>query len=152
MLAFSNAEQLHLVLQSVLLGAGIGLFYDVLRAFRRQFAFGCVVTAVCDALFWLVLLGALFEFNLLFAPGQNRYFILAGAAGGAAMYFGLLSALALAVLESILGALVWALRLPGRAARALRRFAQAVGLRDKCRFFVKKFAKPSSIFGRKGIK
>lgn len=152
MQAFSNAEQLHLALQSLLLGAGLGLFYDVLRAVRRQFSFGRAATAACDTLFWLVLLGALFEFNLLFAPGQSRYFILAGAAGGAALYFGLLSPAALAVFGRALGALVWALRLPGRAARTLRRLAQAVGLREKCGFFVKKFAKPSSIFGRKGIK
>ena len=33
--AFTNAEQLRLLLQSLLLGVGIGLFYDVLRALRR---------------------------------------------------------------------------------------------------------------------
>ena len=84
---FSNQEQLRLFLQSILLGVGLGAVYDLLRAPRRVFRFGWAATAVCDALFWLVLLAALFEFNLLFAAGQNRYFVLAGAAGGAVLYF-----------------------------------------------------------------
>ena len=51
--AFTNAEQLRLLLQSLLLGVGIGLFYDVLRALRWHFACGRAATAVYDALFWL---------------------------------------------------------------------------------------------------
>ena len=61
---------------------------------------------MCDALFWLVLLAALFEFNLLFAMGQSRYFVLAGAAGGAVLYFQLISAAVLAVLEGVLRGIV----------------------------------------------
>lgn len=149
---FSNQEQLRLFLQSILLGVGIGVVYDLLRAPRRVFGFGWAATAVCDALFWLVLLAALFEFNLLFAMGQSRYFVLAGVAGGAALYFQLISAVVLAVLEGVLQGivrLIAGLCWLGRSIRQRWRQSPLVG---KIRFFAKKFAKPSSIFRGKGIK
>ena len=55
---FSNQEQLRLLLQSLLLGAGAGLLYDALRALRRQTGCGRAMTAVLDAVFWLVLSAA----------------------------------------------------------------------------------------------
>lgn len=145
---FSNQEQLRLFLQSILLGAGIGAVYDLLRAPRRVFGFGWAATAVCDALFWLVLLAALFEFNLLFAAGQSRYFVLAGAAGGAALYFRLLSGVVLAVLEGVLRGIVRFVDCICRLCRYVRQ-SPVIG---RIRFFAKKFAKPSSIFRGKGIK
>lgn len=149
---FSNQEQLRLFLQSILLGVGVGLLYDWLRAPRRVFGFGWVATAVCDACFWLVFLAALFEFNLLLATGQNRYFILAGAAGGAVLYFCLLSGAVLAVLEGILRCLWRCLRLVCLACRRVWEFLRCGAIAVKTRFFAKKFAKPSSIFRGKGIK
>lgn len=150
--SFSNAQQVHLLLQSLLLGVGFGLLYDMLRALRWQGRFGCAATAVCDALFWLALLAALFEFNLLFAAGQNRAFALAGTAGGMLLYFGLLSACALPLLCGFWGRLARAARLAGRWGRTARRRVRAAGLPEKCAGFAKKFVKPSSIFSRKGIK
>lgn len=150
--AFSNTQQVHLLLQSLLFGAGVGLLYDVLRALRRQGNFGWTATAVCDAGFWLVLLTALFEFNLLFAAGQSRFFVLAGIAGGMLLYFSLISPCALPLFMAGWRVLAYAARLPGRIWRALQQYAQALGLADKCGSFAKKFVKPSSIFGRKGIK
>ena len=104
MMGFTNAEQLRLLLQSVLLGVGVGLLYDALRALRRHFACGRAATAVYDAVFWLVVAAALFEFGIVFAIGQNRFFALAGVAGGMVMYFMLLSDAVLAVLGGALGA------------------------------------------------
>ena len=150
--SFSNGQQVQLLLQSLLLGVGFGLWYDVLRALRRLRAPGCAATAVCDALFWLALLAALFEFNLLFAAGQTRAFALAGTAGGALLYFGLLSACALPWFMLGWRMLLRAAGLPARLAQAARQRARAAGLAEKCSRFAKKFAKPSSIFGRKGIK
>lgn len=149
---FSNQEQLRLFLQSILLGVGMGAVYDLLRAPRRVFRFGWAATAACDALFWLVLLAALFEFNLLFAAGQNRYFVLAGAAGGAVLYFQLLSGVVLAVLEGILEGIVrLAAGLCWLGCTIRQRWRQST-LVARFRFFAKKFAKPSSIFRGKGIK
>ena len=84
---FSNQEQLRLLLQSLLLGAGAGLLYDALRALRRQSGCGRATTAALDAVFWLVLSAACFRFGLVFAPGQARFFVLAGAVCGAGLYF-----------------------------------------------------------------
>ena len=149
---FSNQEQLRLFLQSILLGVGLGVVYDLLRAPRRVFGFGWAATAVCDMLFWLVLLAALFEFNLLFAAGQNRYFVLAGAAGGAVLYFRLLSGVVLAVLEGVLRGLVRFAACLGWLGRTIRQRWRQSPLVGRIRFFAKKFAKPSSIFRGKGIK
>lgn len=149
---FSNQEQLRLFLQSVLLGAGIGVVYDLLRAPRRLFGFGWAATAVCDLAFWLVLLAALFEFNLLLAAGQDRYFVLAGAAGGAAVYFGLLSGLVLAVLEGMLRGIAQGVVLLYRVGQSMAQRLRQCALAGRIAFFAKKFAKPSSIFRGKGIK
>lgn len=149
---FSNQEQLRLFLQSVLLGAGLAVVYDLLRAPRRVFGFGWAATAVCDAFFWLVLLLALFEFNLLFGTGQNRYFVLAGAAGGAILYFQLLSGVVLTVLEGVLHGIVRFVAGFCWLGRTIRQRWQQSPLVGKIRFFAKKFEKPSSIFRGKGIK
>ena len=79
--------QLVLIAQSLLLGAAAGLLYDVMRVVRCKAFAGRGLTALCDGLFWLMLLAGLFEFGLVFAIGQGRYYVLAGAAGGMALYF-----------------------------------------------------------------
>ena len=79
--------QFLLGLQSILLGASLGLFYDILRAFRVYFSAGRLATALYDIVFWLVLLAAFFEFSLVFAMGQSRWYVLAGACVGAGIYF-----------------------------------------------------------------
>ena len=152
MMGFTNAEQLRLLLQSVPLGVGVGLLYDALRALRRHFACGRAATAVYDAVFWLVVAAALFEFGIVFAIGQNRFFALAGVAGGMVMYFMLLSDAVLAVLGGALGA---AARIWGAGARAVRWGCGVVGrtgIPEKFRSFEKKIRKASSLFRRKGIK
>lgn len=149
---FTNQEQVRLLLQSLLLGVGIGLVYDVLRALRRHFACGRAATAAYDTVFWLVTAAALFEFGIVFAIGQTRFFALAGAVCGACVYFALLSDAVLAVLG---GLLVLAARLWGAAASAARRIyslAERLGPSEKFRAFAKKIQKSSSIFRRKGIK
>ncbi|MDY3617901.1 spore cortex biosynthesis protein YabQ [Agathobaculum sp.] len=145
-------EQALTVLQSVLLGVGIGFYYDVLRAFRRHVRAGAALTALCDALFWLGLLAALFEFSLVFAPGQNRYYVLAGAAVGGLLYFALPSELVLGLLSLVLDALSFVRKKIVQAARWVRALAVRLEIRKKIRGFVKKFEKSSSIFRKKGIK
>ena len=136
--AFTNAEQLRLLLQSLLLGVGIGLFYDVLRALRRHFACGRAATAVYDALFWLATAAALFEFGIVFAAGQDRWFVIGGAV--------------LAVLGGLLGLAARGWNTAAAAAQWVRRAAERSGLPDKFRSSAKKIANSSSIFRRKGIK
>lgn len=83
----SIAVQTVVFLKAVLLGAALGIIYDLLRAVRREIRAGTGVTAVCDSLFWVVALAALFVFVLTAAAGEGRGYILLGAAIGAALYF-----------------------------------------------------------------
>ena len=149
---FSNQEQLRLLLQSLLLGAGAGLLYDALRALRRQTGCGCAMTAVLDAVFWLVLSAAVFRFGLVFAPGQARFFVLAGAFCGAGLYFTALSGAVLAVFAAVLSAAARALRAAAAAAQGVQNALRRAGLTEKIIFLTKKFGKSSSLFRRKGIK
>ena len=67
---FTNSQQVTLVLQSLLLGVGIGAVYDMLRALRLHFRCGWAGAALLDTLFWAIVLAALFEFGLIAAAGQ----------------------------------------------------------------------------------
>jgi len=49
---FTNSQQVTLVLQSLLLGVGIGAVYDMLRALRLHFRCGWAGVALLDTLFW----------------------------------------------------------------------------------------------------
>lgn len=149
---FTNQEQLRLLMQSVLLGVGTGLLYDVLRGLRRHFACGRGATAALDMVFWLVLAAGLFEFGLVFAAGQPRFFVLAGAAGGLAIYFPLLSDVVLLALAAVLraGARAWAAGT--KAAQCVQNVLHYMGISNKIRQFAKKIQISSSIFRRKGIK
>ena len=73
---FTNSQQVTLVLQSLLLGVGIGAVYDMLRALRLHFRCGWAGAALFDTMFWAIVLAALFEFGLIAAAGQPRGFVL----------------------------------------------------------------------------
>lgn len=152
MTAFTNQEQITLVLQSLLLGVGIGAVYDVLRAVRLAAHCGTGGTALFDALFWLIVLGGLFEFGLLAAAGQPRSFVVVSAAGGASLYFAALSGEVRAVLDR----LTQGAAAVHRRGQELRRHCQTVA-RQRCKpekilFWAKKFKKASFLFRGKGIK
>lgn len=138
--------------QSILLGAGIGAFYDVLRALRRQFHAGRGLTALYDAVFWAGVLFALFEYGITLAAGQGRYFVLAGAAAGMGIYFALLSAPALSAASLLFSAVAFVGDKAMRAAQLVKRLAEKLGLAKKIRECAKKFDKTSSIFRGKGLK
>ncbi len=98
--------QFVLVVQSVLLGVMLAIFYDVLRALRICFAAKGWQVALYDVFFWIVLLAALFEFNLVFATAQSRYYVIAGAVGGMLLYFGAFSGLIQPRLQMCLNAVI----------------------------------------------
>lgn len=99
---FTNSQQVTLVLQSLLLGVGIGAVYDVLRALRLHFRCGWAGVALLDTLFWAIVLAALFEFGLIAAAGQPRGFVLLTAAGGVELYLVALSETMLEVFMRLL--------------------------------------------------
>lgn len=81
-------DQLRAFLLAILLGAAIGVLYDLLRAVRlRQPR----LTAVLDLVCCLAAGGSLFLFTLRQAGGQLRGFVLLGALGGCLLFFGTVS-------------------------------------------------------------
>lgn len=109
---FTNSQQVTLVLQSLLLGVGIGAVYDMLRALRLHFRCGWAGAALLDTLFWAIVLAALFEFGLIAAAGQPRGFVLLTAAGGMGLYFAALS-------ETVLEAIMRLLQVLAKLRRAV---------------------------------
>lgn len=99
----SLALQTVVFLKAVLLGAALGLSYDVLRALRRTLRAGVGATALCDSLFWLLAVCALFVFVLTAAQGEGRGYILLGGAFGGSLYFLTCSPPVLAVLSAVVG-------------------------------------------------
>lgn len=85
-------EQLATFLRAILLGASLGLVYDLLRVLRRLG--GRIWGGILDALYCVAASASLFFF-VMAGDGELRLFILAGAAGGAVLYFCLLSPLLL---------------------------------------------------------
>ena len=143
---FSNQEQLRLLLQSLLLGVGTGLLYDILRALRRHFSCGCAATAVLDRVFWAILSAGVFEFGIVFAAGQPRLFILSGAACGIALYLVMLSEAVLAVLGAVLRAAAYAWQTCRTLIQHAQNVLQLIGIPEKIRHFAKKFKLPLPFF------
>lgn len=130
--------QLLLLLESFLLGASAGLLYDFFRAIRWYYRFGIFMTALCDLLFWLALLAALFEFGIARAAGQNRFYLLAGTIGGSVFYNLTVSVLVRAILRYFLSGLT-AIRkgICSTAVRAKERIQKAA-IPEKMQTFLKK--------------
>ncbi len=82
------SEQLLMFLRSILLGSTLGLVYDLLRALRRLG--GKLWGGVLDALFCLLAVSSLFFFAMA-GDGELRIFVVAGALGGAVLFFCLFS-------------------------------------------------------------
>ncbi|MGI6181927.1 MAG: spore cortex biosynthesis protein YabQ [Agathobaculum sp.] len=144
--------QFALVLQSVLLGAGLALFYDSLRAVRIYFRLGSVKTALCDTVFCLVMLAAVFEFAIARAAAQTRYYVPAGAAAGTWIYFTLLGSAVRAGWFAVLTAAETLRRWLKKERAKLHALLCRAANVEKITGFTKKFAKPPSIFRRKGLK
>lgn len=111
----SIAAQTVVFLQAILFGAAIGVYYDFLRAVRREGRLGSLLTALLDGVFWLTVIVAFALFVLLVADGSWRSYVLVGCGGGLALYFLTLSPMVLnllvLVLESIFTVLGWLLRI-----------------------------------------
>jgi len=84
------SAQLVLLGQSVLLGAGLAVVYDLFRPLRLRRP---RLTWMWDGLYCLTALLCVFLFLLRCAAGTLRLYILLGLGGGAVFYFCLLCAL-----------------------------------------------------------
>ena len=143
-----NREQLILLAQCVLFGTGVGLIYDVFRAVRRVIWPGRAGETVCDALFCLLNLAAVFRFAIVNAAGQWRLFVLLGVCAGGLLWLGCLSAAALPLFLSAAGALRAAARRAGRGVRWCFQWTSG----EKIREIRKKVCKTLFHFSRKRYK
>jgi len=130
--------QLQVILESVLLGAAMGLAYDILRAIRWHYGLGLAGTALCDTLFWLLALAAFFRFGVSLAVGQNRYYVLAGMAVGAGIYMSLVSGMILEGLEFVFSGLAFIYRSVVRTVTRVENWVRGLGIPEKIRSFIKK--------------
>ncbi len=144
--------QLLVILQSVLLGAGMGVVYDLLRALRRYFRFGKAGTAVCDLVFWMFSLSAFFRFSVASAVGQSRYYVIAGLLIGAGIYIILVSESVLELLGYILSMFGFIYNKTVQFGNYLKKRIKDFGILEKIRVFGKKVCSNPFHFGLKGYK
>lgn len=123
-MTFSLAAQTLVFLQSILLGAASGLWYDVCRAVRRTGRAGSFGTALTDLLFWLTALGALFYFAVTDAAAQMRGYVLLGEGLGALLYFLCFSPLLLPLMCAVLHCAGLLLCFPVNLGRRISIFAE----------------------------
>ena len=135
MTADINREQLILLAQCVLFGAGAGLCYDVFRAARRVLCPGRAGETACDALFCVLMLAAAFRFAIVNAAGQWRLFVLLGACAGGALWQGCLSAAALPLFLGAAAALRAAAHRAGRGIQWCFQWASAEKIREIRKMF-----------------
>ena len=113
------SQQLAMFLRSILLGGTLGLVYDLLRALRRLG--GRLWGGLLDALYGLTAGSALFFF-IMAGSGELHLFILAGALGGAVLFFCLFSQMLRPLWDFWLQILLAPVGLTGHFLKRLARF------------------------------
>lgn len=108
------SPEVWLFFQACLLGAALGMLYDVFRILRLAFPNGNVLIFVEDVLYFVFVTIASFSFVMLCSGGVLRIFMLFGELLGAILYFFTLSII-------ILKAAQWIIRLVKRFFRFLYR-------------------------------
>ena len=109
---FSVSQHTSLFLMSVVLGAILGIVYDVFRAIRIIFPPAAKDGAVIaeDILFCVICGFSLFFFSTLAARGQIRFFILLGASLGFMLYILTVGNIIIGILRLVFGTIYSGLR------------------------------------------
>ena len=115
MLPTGLAQQGLFCLRFALLGLGLGIFYDLLRALRIRFRLKRWGTGLLDLLFCLVLLAGFLLLQLRGTDGRLRGYLLLGLGSGFFLWRKTLS-------HGFLRLMLVLLRWVGKAAAALWRF------------------------------
>ena len=87
----SMSGQAWLFLSTVLMGAAVGLFYDVFRIFRKTVPHKTIAVQLEDLFFWIVVTAGVFYFMLHRNFGEIRMFSFIGAGIGILLYFATIS-------------------------------------------------------------
>jgi len=91
MLEQAISLQLYQVSAALILGVAAGVFYDVLKIWRRRIR-RKGVTGFIDSLFWILLIPVLFTQTMVVGGGGVRMFMLLSNFVGSALYFLVFSA------------------------------------------------------------
>ncbi len=90
---------------SALLGLYLGVLFDVIRTVRTYMPKKRWITAIFDALFWLVAVISLLGFVMTVSGGKMRWYVLAGAFCGGFVYMAALSEIVYKVLVCVIAAM-----------------------------------------------
>lgn len=99
---FSVSEQCSLFLLSVILGMGIGVFYDVFRTLRIVFPPAAKKNAVFaeDIIFMVVSGAAVFLYAAVLCRGQVRFFCIVGTLLGFTLYIATVGSIIVGIFRS----------------------------------------------------
>ncbi|MBR7165304.1 MAG: spore cortex biosynthesis protein YabQ [Clostridia bacterium] len=103
-----------LMLYSVVLGFGFGVYYEIFRFLRQALPHGTLLVFWEDLFFFLPITGVFLLFLFVFSDGVLRWFTVGGVACGFFLYLGTLGRVMCFFCQRIL-------RVIRRGARALRR-------------------------------
>ena len=126
------SQQLASFLASGLLGAVLGLLYDLLRSFRQAVRGGGL--SLFDGLYCIFAFAAVFYFAMTFGEGELRLYMVAGIFGGAVLFFSLFSALLRPVWDFWRGCAEELVRLCLLPAGLTLRTGKKIGKRTKKHF------------------
>lgn len=140
-MAIEMADQTRSFLQACLLGGGLGMLYDVFRITRVAFPLPRWAVLVEDMLFFALCAVSTFLFLLETGDGQLRWYVLAGLALGALVYWATLGSLVMEaakaiikVVSAVLGRVLgWILRPLSRLFTLLRRLGGKMSARARLR-------------------
>ncbi len=102
---FSVNEEMRLFGYSCLLGAALGLFYDVFRTLRMLFRHNTVLIAIEDIVFFAAYAIAITAFASAAARGEMRFYYVIGSVSGFILYLLTLGQLISAVIKKLIAAL-----------------------------------------------
>lgn len=113
LLELSIGQQTQMFLAALLLGAALGVVYDVFRVSRLALCSGWLVILLEDLAFFALAAMALFRFFLELSLGQMRFFALVGVVLGWLLYYFTLGTLVMGISREIIAflqrffALLW---------------------------------------------
>lgn len=97
----SMTEQVYTFITIVGVGFMVGFFYDFLRLIRKFIKHSALACNIQDAIYWALVLVAVFYFMLNYFYGELRFFSVLGFFIGMILYFFSISELVLKILSTI---------------------------------------------------
>lgn len=107
--------QLQLFLYSILMGALLGMIYDLTRIFRKAIKHPNFLVQIEDGLYWMICALLMFAILYMHNYGEMRFFIFLGMILGAVFYFATFSIvfmkIAVWVIDTIKAFITWLIRM-----------------------------------------